>query len=117
MPTYPATPLADKYGDFTLTVRITIAADGSVSKVVDSPIAAIPSGPYVHGFRTAVEEAVATWQFIPAHIRRIEKGSDLDGDGVPDFVRVVASEPIAYYIDVRFDFALTHNGVAIRPAD
>lgn len=69
-------------------------------------VAAPPSGEWEALFLEAVEEAVADWRYDPCQLRELEDGLDRDGDGAPDFQLVVASTPLAGYLDLAFRFEI-----------
>jgi hypothetical protein len=43
---------------------------------------------------------------VPAQWQWLQEGKDLNGDGAPDFSRVVRAESVVVYLDVRFDFRI-----------
>ena len=71
-------------------------------------------GPFAAAFRGSVERAVRRWRFTGGRIDQIEDGNDLDGDGQPDYTRVVASDPISVFYDVRFDFEIVAGEGKVR---
>ncbi len=108
-PIYPEAALAAKFGNISVTVRIIIGTEGVVTKIDDSPNGAPAAGPYAHEFRAAVDDTVHKWRFEPAALRQFEDGADLNGDGQPDFKRLVWSQDVPVYIDVRFDFEIVNG--------
>lgn len=108
-PEYPAAALAKQTGPVTVGVRIVIGTEGSVTELIESPRVPSTPSPFLPEFRAAVETAVKTWQFTPAEWRFLEDGSDLDGDGQPDFKRVFARQAIPVYCDVQFDFWISED--------
>lgn len=105
-PEYPAGPLLANAPHYSVAIRIVIDTDGHVTSVVDSPLQASTAGPFASDFRAAVESAVHRWRFQPGHIDQLEEGDDVDGDGKPDYVRVVKRDPVSVFYDVRFDFEI-----------
>ena len=55
-----------------------------------------------------------SWKFVPAQWQWLEDGKDLNGDGAPDFRRVVKAEAVAVYLDVRFDFKIVAGKGEVR---
>ena len=106
LPEYPPRALTARYGDAVSLVRIVVSSEGAVSSMQSSPLGASTGGPFAPEFEAAVREAVASWQFVPATVSRLDPGPDEDGDGVPDFRYRVESETIPYYIDLRFRFEI-----------
>ena len=97
-------------------VRVIIDATGRVDRVIDSPFDHSPAGPFHDEFRSAVDTALEGWVFEPAQRRLLEEGEDFDGDGAPDYRRVVSSEAIPVYLDLRFDFRIVDGeGVVASP--
>lgn len=112
-PVYPPRLVAARYGDATIAVRIVVSTSGSVSSIDDSPLMNSRAGPMEEEFRDAVEAAVSSWRFHPGKLRRVEKGEDYDLDGAPDFTRVLSSENIPVYLDIRFDFSIVEGRGAV----
>jgi hypothetical protein len=105
-PEYPERALAAGYGPVSLAVRVNIGTEGQVTGISDIPGKPEENGPYASDFRQAVESAVHTWKFNPAELNRFEDGNDIDGDGKPDYQRLVSTEKVPVYFDVRFDFEI-----------
>lgn len=105
-PKYPERALAAGYGPVSLAVRVNIGIDGQITGIGDIPGKPQPTGPYASDFRQAVESAVRAWKFNPAELNRFEDGNDIDGDGKPDYQRLVSNEKMPVYFDVRFDFEI-----------
>jgi hypothetical protein len=116
-PAYPAAPLAAQAPPASVGVRIVIGTRGHVVEVGESPVVRSTPGPFAADFRAAAEAAVRAWRFRPARLRRLEPGDDYDGDGKPDFTRVVGSEAVPSYVDVRFDFEIVAGKGVVRRAD
>jgi len=107
LPDYPPAALAAHASPFRVAVRIAIdAIDGRVTSVEQSPLMSSSSGPFEREFRIAAERAVRLWRFTPGRIETIEHGADTDGDGSPDFSRVVETFAIPVLYDVSFDFEI-----------
>ncbi len=108
-PVYPEAALAAKFGRTSVVVRIVIGTEGAVTEIGESPNGVPTAGLYAREFRAAVEDAVHKWKFEPAALRQFEDGADLNGDGKPDFKRLVWSQVVPVYIDVRFDFEIVNG--------
>jgi hypothetical protein len=106
LPSYPERPLVAKAPSYTVVVRIVIDTEGRVSSVADSQLAPSTAGAFAADFREAVDTAVRRWRFLPGHIDQLEDGDDIDDDGKPDYVRVVESDLVPVFYDVRFDFEI-----------
>ena len=105
-PEYPERALAAGYGPVSLAVRVNIGIEGQVTAISDIPGKPQATGPYASDFRQAIESAVQTWRFNPAELNRFEDGNDIDGDGKPDYQRLVSTDKMPVYFDVRFDFEI-----------
>lgn len=105
-PAYPERPLKAKHGAASVVVRVFLDAEGFVTDVKDSPISSSTGGSFSAEFRSAVEDAVRQWKFQPAEYRQYEQGKDLNGDGKPDYMVLVASKPVPVHFDARFDFSI-----------
>ena len=108
-PDYPAKALKARLGGASVTVRICLDAAGQVSEIKDGLIGASSGGRFTSDFRLAVEEAVRRWKFQPAEYREYEDGKDLNGDGKPDYMVVIARKQVPVYFDVRFDFSIVRG--------
>jgi len=104
LPRYPEAALAAGAPPTEVLVRVVVAEDGSVASVEPSPLTPPPTGAWETLFLAAVREAVAEWRYDPCQLRELEEGPDRDGDGRPDFQVVVASTPLAVYLDLAFRF-------------
>jgi TonB family protein len=109
LPQYPPEALRAKVGDAWVVVRVVVSEDGTIREVRDSPVMRSSGGPYAASFRSAVEQALTRWRFDPAVRRAFEDGPDADGDGKPDFQRLVAQVTISMYFDLRFDFSIVEG--------
>ena len=110
LPDYPANALAGGAAPSTVGVRFVIGTEGTVIEVLDSPRLTSTPGPYAAEFRRAVEETVRTWLFSPGAVTRFENGTDLDGDGEPDYRRFVSSRSVEVFYDVTFEFRTSTDG-------
>jgi len=116
LPEYPSEALQGQAGKATVTLRFVIDLEGKVIEVVDSPNAPSSEGPFAAAFKAAAERAVRNWKFTPAQWQQVEPGRDLNGDGKPDYIRVVWSERVSVYMDVSFDFEpVTGQGSVTQP--
>jgi hypothetical protein len=113
-PVYPADALGAGDGPHCEIVRIVIDDHGSVTKVDDSPLGASDGGPYATEFRTSVEQAVRTWQFLPGALQKVAPGNDLDGDGKPDYTVTTSTEIVSVYYDVKFTFEIVDGKGVVR---
>jgi len=106
LPEYPSAALAGHAADSIVYLRFVISKTGEVAKIRDIPDTVSTEGSFAVEFRMAAEKAVRSWKFQPAQWQWLEDGKDLNGDGAPDFSRVVKSERVRVYLDVRFDFRI-----------
>jgi len=113
-PAYLLRALSAKYGKASVIVRVVIGTEGLVTEINNPPNNAPAVGPYADDFRSAVEEAVHRWRFQPAEYRQFEDGKDLNGDGKPDYQRLVWSQVVPVYLDVRFDFEIVRGKGQVR---
>lgn len=104
LPDYPDEAFAAGAADSTVVVRVLVDTQGRVGRVAQSPLAASTPGPYAAAFRTAVDAALARWEFYPAHLDTVKGGEDLDGDNVREPESLVAYTPVEVYYDVAFEF-------------
>ena len=105
-PAYPAAPPAAHADPATVALRIVIGEDGHVLDVLDSPLMQSTPSPFAADFRAAAETAVRRWRFTPGRIDQYEDGPDVNGDGVPDSTRLIRSDNVQIFYDVRFDFEI-----------
>jgi hypothetical protein len=113
LPDYPADALAADAGDAHVVLRIVIDEDGRIAEVADSPLASSSDGPFAGPFRDAVLRSLRHWRFTAGSLQTAE-GGDLDGDGEPDYRRVLRSEPVSVYYDVRFEFEIVDGRGRVR---
>lgn len=113
-PRYPDDALEAGCGDGVVGLRIIVGETGTVRDVVDSPVLESTGGSCGRRFREESASAVRAWLFRPAQWRRMEPGEDMDGDGLPDYQRVVAVERIPVYLDVRIDFEVVDGQGRVR---
>ena len=109
LPEYPADALAAKAGAAVVAVRIFIGPDGTVVRVEDSPLLASSAGPFAASFRGAVDRTARSWRFRPGAITKSVDGTDVDGDGKPDYRVQTAWDPVTVYYDIRFDFSIVEG--------
>jgi hypothetical protein len=109
-PDYPESALKARFGSAVITVRVQLDETGAVVGIADSSIELPRQGRFAQDFRTEVEKAIRQWNFLPAQYQECRQGNDLNGDGKPDYVVVISSQPIPVYFDVQFDFSIV-NGV------
>jgi TonB family protein len=105
LPIYPERPLAARFGKALVIVRITIAPEGTVADVSARP--GSTPGRFTEDFFQAVDSAVRKWKFPPPQWWLLEEGKDLNGDGKPDYQRVVRINPVSVSGDVEFHFDMT----------
>ncbi len=113
-PVYPENPLKAKYGQAVVAVRVFLDDSGRVTDIKDAPTCPSTGGRFAFEFRSAVEEAIHRWKFQPAEFRRYAEGKDLNGDGKPDYMVVIAAKPVPVYFDVRFDFSIVKGQGQVR---
>ena len=114
LPQYPQGGHVETSAPVSVAVRIVVGDEGAVREVLDSPLAG-PSSPDTDAsFRAAVEDAVRRWTFLPAAIRTLGPGEDLDHDSKPDYTKVVDSKWVPCYLDVRFRFEMLEGTGRVR---
>ena len=125
LPQYPPGH-EDAVGPVVVVLRFVVGNDGAVVKVRDSPLRD-PGGPSGGGgdghtggvaadpaFREAAVDAVLSWLFVPAAIRTVKPGPDLDHDSKADYTVLVESERMPVYLDVRFTFEIIEGEGRVR---
>jgi hypothetical protein len=95
-------------------LRFVVEVDGAVREVRDSPLADPGGAPADPAFRRAAEDALLSWLFVPAAIKTVEPGPDLDHDSKPDYTVLVDSNRIPVYLDVRFTFEMVDGERRVR---
>lgn len=106
LPEYPQQALADDAAPVTVVLRIILDESGVVRDVLDSPLAPPEEGSGRALFREGAAAAVRGWRFLPAVIRTLAEGGDIDHDGRPDYTVVTDEERVRSYLDLRFTFAV-----------
>ena len=109
-------------GPVIVTLRFVVGETGAVRDVRDSPLGdsapaageEAASGTADPAFRAAAIDAVEGWLFVPAAIRTIQPGADLDHDSQPDYTVLVDSERVPVYLDVRFTFEVVAGKGHVR---
>jgi len=115
LPDYPPEALAAGAPPIRIVLRIVVdPEDGRVTQVGPSPAEASGTGPFEREFRIESERAVRRWRFTPGTMETIENGPDEDGDGEPDYTRVVEIAPVPVLYDVRFDFESVGGEAKVR---
>jgi hypothetical protein len=114
LPQYPPAALAARAGDATVVLRFVIDDNGTITQIGLSPRGGTTPGRFADEFRAAAETAVRSWKYLPARIDWVVPGTDINGDGKPDFRRVVRSETVPVYLDVRFEFQCTEGKPQVR---
>jgi len=114
LPKYPEQALAAHDGPHREIVRIVIDTHGSVSQVLDSPMARSDGGPFAAEYRRAVDDAVRTWRYQPGRLQHVADGADKDGDGKPDYKVMTSWESVAVYYDIRFTFEIVDGEGVVR---
>jgi TonB family protein len=112
LPIYPERPLAARFGKAMVIVRIIIAPEGNVADV--SPRPGSTTGRFAEDFFQAVDSAVRKWKFTPPQWWLLEEGKDLDGDGKPDYQRVVRMDPVSVSGDIEFHFEMTKPQASLK---
>jgi hypothetical protein len=111
LPEYPSGH--EKPGEAVVVVlRFIVGVNGAVEEVRDSPLSDAAAADAA--FREAAVSAVKSWLFVPAEIRTVKPGADLDNDGKPDYTVLVDSERIPVYLDVRFTFEMVAGQGQVR---
>jgi hypothetical protein len=98
-----------KFPGFRLTyivARVQLDDTGEVVGITESPIEMPRPGRFIQEFRIEVEKAIRQWNFLPAKSQECREGSDLNGDGKPDYVVVISTQSIPVYFDVQFEFSI-----------
>ena len=113
-PIYPDKALKAGYGQATVAVRVFLDATGTVTEIRDAPNDRSTGRSFALEFRSAVENAIHQWSFQPAEYRQYEEGKDLNGDGKPDYMVVIATKQIPVYFDVRFDFSIIKGHAYVK---
>jgi len=114
LPQFPPGDEARAGAPVTVVVRIVVGEEGTVTQVIDSPLAASGGGGTDATFRAAVEAAVRGWTFVPAAICTLAPGEDLDHDAKPDYTILVDSTHVPAYLDVGFRFELVEGTGRVR---
>ncbi len=104
MPSYPERPLATRFGSAVVIVKIVINSAGEVTDVRPEP--GSTTGPFAVDFFHAVETALRKWRFTRPEWWLLEEGKDINGDGKPDYQRVIDIKPASASGDVEFLFEL-----------
>lgn len=113
-PVYPPEALDRGCGDGVVGLRIVVGVTGAVESISDSPLVRTTEGDCGSLFRAEAEDALRKWRFRPAEWRRMEQGDDVDGDGIPDYQRVIESRKIPVYLDLRIDFEVVEGKGRVR---
>jgi hypothetical protein len=113
LPEYPPAR-EDERGPVVVMLRFVVEVDGAVREVRDSPLADPGGAPADPAFRRAAEDALLSWLFVPAAIKTVEPGPDLDHDSKPDYTVLVDSNRIPVYLDVRFTFEMVDGERRVR---
>jgi hypothetical protein len=104
MPSYPALPLVRRFGSAQVIVEISVNSDGEVTNVTARP--GSTAGPFAADFFQAVETAVRKWRFTRPEWWHLEEGKDINGDGRPDYQKVIEIKPASAAGDIEFIFKL-----------
>jgi hypothetical protein len=114
LPEYPPGALAAHAGSAVVVLRFVVSVEGEVTDIVLSPRGGTTEGPFTQAFCAAAEAAVRSWRYSPAELQWVVPGRDLNGDGRPDFRRVIRREAIPVYLDVRFEFQIVAGKPHVR---
>jgi hypothetical protein len=114
LPVYPREALESGCGDGSVGLRIVVGATGKVESIKDSPVVHTSEGACGERFRAEAEDSLRYWFFRPAEWRRMAPGDDVDGDGVPDFQRVIQSKKIPVYLDLKIEFEVVDGEGRVR---
>ena len=113
LPQYPPGH-TEAAGPFVVVLRFIVGEDGAVRDVRDSPLRDPGASAGAPAFRLAAVDAVLSWLFVPAAIRTLKPGADLDHDSRPDYTVLVESQRIPVYLDVRFTFEIVEGEGRVR---
>lgn len=107
-PSYPAGALSAGCGDGLVPVRVHVGIDGRVSDVRRIP-GRVVAGDACHGMlETAVRQALAGWQFVPAYrIRRLAAET-------PGQEPTVERVPLGLDLDYEFVFTVVDGKGSVR---
>jgi len=105
-PVYPSHVLGLGLPPQQIVVRVDLDENGLVAQVVPRPMPSKADPSHVADFAAAVTTAVCKWRFEPGVIRTLKEGTDVDGDGTPDYKVVESERPVQSYFDMRFTFAV-----------
>ncbi len=114
LPAYPVAAIRSGCRNLSVGLRIIVETDGRIGSVQDSPLVPPAEGECAMRLREAAVAAVRGWTFQPAQWRQLEPGDDYDGDGKPDFHRVISVTRVSVYLDVRFDFEVGEASARVR---
>jgi hypothetical protein len=104
MPSYPEQPLTARFGSALVIVRIAINSAGEVTDVSPDPDST--EGPFAADFFHAIDTAVRKWKFTRPEWWLLEEGSDINGDGKPDYQKVIEVRPAVASGNMEFLFEL-----------
>lgn len=104
MPSYAEQLSAKRLGPAVVIVRIVINSAGEVTDVTPEPRST--AEPFAADFFHAVETAVRKWRFTRPEWWLLEDGKDINGDGKPDYKKVIDRKPASASGNVAFFFEL-----------
>ena len=111
-PAYPTAALEARLWPVTIGVRITIDPKGQISAIAPSPaVFSLPSK-FANEFQTAVEAALAQWQFSPAEVRHM-----VPMVGAGDYWLVDGIQKVESVLDVAFTFTSVGDVDMFSPGD
>jgi hypothetical protein len=115
LPAYPGAALSPDAAPVQVVLRVVIDETGVVRDVADSPLDVPAPDTDRTAFREAAAGVLRDWRFLPAVIRTLTDGSDVDHDGKPDYTVVSGEERVRSYLDLRFTFEVVdgHGRVKI----
>lgn len=123
LPSYPAELLPLGLEPQVVAVRFVVDEMGSVAEILPSPVALSSTGPHASVFEASVEQALRSWRFSPGSVVRLTSGSDIDGDGKPDYKILAERTVMKVFYDLRFTFevrdgkgVVTSSGTSSPPA-
>jgi hypothetical protein len=109
-PIYPPAALAARSVGASVSVHVTVNAQGRVSAVTPSILGFTTPGPFATDFFAAVEQAVSQWKFVPAEIQLVEL---VTADGKLLVKKITSRGRTDAEFDVTFQF--TPSGEVILP--
>jgi TonB family protein len=112
LPSYPERPLANRFGSAVVIVRIAINSAGEVTDV--SLKSNSSPGPFAADFFHSVETTVRKWRFTRPEWWLLEQVKNVNGEGTPDYQKVIDIKPASASGDAEFLFELVGGQGKVR---